>query len=125
MKSYVILFVALSMLVKPLWPVVEYAMNYDYIVTVLCENKEKPQLQCDGKCYLAKQLAKASEQSDKDPFGENRSKIRTQYPVFFQPLRPIHLTTAFLLAPQDNFKGGPVLISTLFTSDISEPPELG
>lgn len=33
-------------------------MNYNYIKTTLCENKEKPVLKCDGKCYLAKQLKK-------------------------------------------------------------------
>lgn len=39
----------------------EYFFNYDYIVTELCENKEKPELHCNGKCHLMKELAKASE----------------------------------------------------------------
>ena len=54
------------MLVKPLWPVMEYVVNYDYIANVLCENKDKPQLQCNGKCYLAKQLKKAQREQDKN-----------------------------------------------------------
>lgn len=37
-------------------PVVEYIVNYDYIVTVLCENVDKPELQCNGKCHVAKEL---------------------------------------------------------------------
>ncbi|KAB5491471.1 hypothetical protein [Flagellimonas sp.] len=44
---------------KPIVPYVEYAFNYDYISTVLCVNKEKPKLNCDGKCYLAKMLAES------------------------------------------------------------------
>lgn len=72
MKSYVILFVALTMLVKPLWPVVEYIANYDYIANVLCENKDKPELKCDGKCYLSQMLAKESKQSEENPFGDKR-----------------------------------------------------
>ncbi len=49
------------MLVKPVLPVVEYMVNYDYISKVLCENKAKPKLKCNGKCHLMKELAKASE----------------------------------------------------------------
>ncbi len=32
--------------------------NQSYIVLTLCENKNKPQMKCNGKCYLAKQLKK-------------------------------------------------------------------
>ena len=46
------------MLVKPAIPFLEYIVNYDYIVKELCENKDKPELKCNGKCHLAKQLAK-------------------------------------------------------------------
>ena len=43
-------------MVKPLMPIIDYYANYDYIATVLCENKDKPYLECNGKCYLQKQL---------------------------------------------------------------------
>lgn len=35
-----------------------YFANKAYIAAVLCENKDKPQLGCEGKCYLKKQLSK-------------------------------------------------------------------
>jgi hypothetical protein len=47
-------------MVKPVMPIIEYYANYDYIATVLCENKDKPYLDCNGKCYLEKQLKKAN-----------------------------------------------------------------
>ncbi|MBS9463672.1 hypothetical protein KIM67_14730 [Flagellimonas sp. 389] len=72
MKSLVICFVAILMLVKPLWPVAEYILNYDYISNVLCENKDKPQLQCNGKCYLAVMIAKETEQNEENPFGTSQ-----------------------------------------------------
>ena len=75
MKSAVIIFVALTMLLKPLWPVADYIVNYDYIVNVLCENKDKPQLNCDGKCYLAKQLAKEIEDDGKNPFEQRQVSV--------------------------------------------------
>ena len=49
------------MLLKPLIPVLEYIAYYDYIKTELCVNKDKPEMHCDGKCYLAKQMTKANE----------------------------------------------------------------
>lgn len=124
MKSYVILFVALIMLIKPLWPVGEYIMNYDYIVNVLCENKDKPELQCNGKCYLAQMLADESQQNENSPFGKEQSKTKIQHVVFFQLLPLLDLEFSFDSKKENNFKIYQTLISTLFTSDITQPPEV-
>jgi type III secretory pathway component EscV len=55
------LIIVLFMFLKPLFPVLEYAVNYDYISKVLCVNKAKPMMHCNGKCHLMKELAKAQE----------------------------------------------------------------
>ena len=68
MKQFLAIPLIFIMLVKPLWPVMDYIINYDYIVTHLCENRDKPQLQCDGKCYLAQLLAKENGQQEDNPF---------------------------------------------------------
>jgi len=47
-------------MVRPLVLIMEYYANYDYIANVLCENKDKPYLECNGKCYLEKQLNKVN-----------------------------------------------------------------
>ena len=47
-------------MVRPLVPIMEYYANYDYIANVLCENRDKPYLECNGKCYLEKQLNKTN-----------------------------------------------------------------
>lgn len=72
MKKVVILF-AVAIFFKPIIPVIEYVVNYDYISKVLCENKDKPQLKCNGKCHLMKELAKASE-SDKPSSNPSEKK---------------------------------------------------
>ncbi|MFD2520619.1 hypothetical protein [Emticicia soli] len=41
----------------------QYEINKDYIIKNYCVNKNRPQLHCDGKCYLAKKL-KAAEERD-------------------------------------------------------------
>ena len=60
MKKLIII-VILAIFLKPILPVVDYVINYEYISKVRCENKAKPQLKCNGKCHLMKELAKASE----------------------------------------------------------------
>jgi uncharacterized iron-regulated protein len=37
---------------------VNYEVNKDYISKVLCENKEKKAMHCEGKCHLKKELDK-------------------------------------------------------------------
>ncbi len=49
------------MLLKPVLPVLEYIAFYDYFKNELCENKENIELECNGKCHLTKELAKASD----------------------------------------------------------------
>lgn len=81
MKSFVFAIV-LMVLLKPIFPVVEYVVNYDYISKVLCENKAKPVLKCNGKCHLMKQLAKESE-SEK-PLSSNKKALQEIEILFFQ-----------------------------------------
>jgi hypothetical protein len=119
----VILFVAVLMLVKPLWPLAEYVVNYDYIIENLCENKDKPQMNCDGKCYLAKQLAKESEDKEKNPFDGEKSNTEIQHVVFFQNLSPFDLETCINDSGYTNFGTTQFLTSSLFVTDISQPPE--
>lgn len=77
--KYLFYIFSFLILFKPAFPVIEYLVNYDYIRKVLCINKDKPQLQCDGKCYLMKQLAKnASDERDKDKT-ERKNKVETPF----------------------------------------------
>ena len=41
-----------------------YKVNKEYITRVLCQNRDKPQLHCDGKCYLAKKLKEQQQKQD-------------------------------------------------------------
>lgn len=41
-----------------------YLVNKEYIATTLCENREMPEMKCDGKCYLRKQLQQHHEEKE-------------------------------------------------------------
>lgn len=72
------------MLFQPLMPVVEYIVAYDYILKELCINTDKPELQCDGTCYLSKQIAKEMGNNTDNPFQHKR--VKTELPQIIQEL---------------------------------------
>lgn len=41
------------------WVYISFLANKDYIAKNICENRAKPKLHCNGKCYLYKELKKA------------------------------------------------------------------
>ena len=41
-----------------------YQLNKEYITRVLCKNRDKPQLHCNGHCFLAKKLKAQEEKKD-------------------------------------------------------------
>jgi|APTNR8051073442_1049403.scaffolds.fasta_scaffold00575_24 hypothetical protein len=66
---------------------VEYYANKDFIKRVLCINTARPELHCDGKCYLMTKLreAEAEKQSEMPaPLRDKHLDIQLFNPVFFQ-----------------------------------------
>lgn len=45
-----------------------YFVNQSEIIELFCINKEKPQLQCDGKCHLATQFSEIEKDTENTPF---------------------------------------------------------
>lgn len=45
-------------MLKAVTPFISYTLNKAYIIKEYCINKAKPELKCDGKCYLKKQIEK-------------------------------------------------------------------
>lgn len=56
-----------------------FEVNRDYIAEVLCVNKKKPEMHCNGQCYLKKQMKKAEEKQAAT--GES-SRAKTEFQVF-------------------------------------------
>lgn len=47
--------------------VLNYEINKTEIAETKCENKDKPELHCDGQCYLSKQLKQAEQKENPVP----------------------------------------------------------
>ena len=58
-SSLLLIFLLLSKLLFSLFWQLKYELNKAEITQKYCENKNRPELHCNGQCYLAKQLKKA------------------------------------------------------------------
>jgi hypothetical protein len=70
----------LSPILAKLFVYAEFKSNQAYIAATLCENRDRPELNCEGKCYLMKKL-KAAE--DKEKKQENQAQKKASVDLFF------------------------------------------
>ena len=86
MKNIVFIVITF-ILFKPVFPVLDYIVNYDYISTQLCENIEKPELKCNGKCHLKKELASEAKK-DNPKSNEHKSNSITFEVLYCENITP-------------------------------------
>ncbi|WP_238857937.1 hypothetical protein [Poritiphilus flavus] len=87
-KAGVFFFVFLYMLAmyRPVAPVFEYIVNQDYIAEFFCINQDKPELDCNGKCYLMQMLNEQNEEKQRNL----PSILMEEYPIGFVVLLDVH-----------------------------------
>ena len=124
-KNVILIITAFVMLTKPLWPIVDYVVNYDYIANVLCENKDKPEMHCNGKCHLTKELAKEAGAEDKNPLNSNTSKTEIPQFIISENIHEYIFTSETEITSVKNIGYLPNLNSFLFIPKILHPPQLG
>ena len=66
-------------------PLFEYIIEHDYIAEFLCVNRDRPELKCEGKCYLMQQLA----QQHKEKRQNLPPIAMEEYPIGFVELLTI------------------------------------
>lgn len=117
---YSILFIS-YMVFRPLIPLAEYAVNYNYIVKTLCENKSKPELHCNGKCYLSKELAKANSDTESTPFNKIKNSGQKILDIYTLPEITKVIINGKIIISNFNFtyETG---YSFLFLKHIFKPP---
>ena len=97
-----------------------FKLNQDFIAKVLCINKERPKLKCDGNCYLNKELKKNN--------GDDR-KANINFPINKQEQK-INFFTRKLASNKNYYKTtnkqiskNEILYSYLIVKEFFHPPE--
>jgi hypothetical protein len=99
--------------------VISYHINKTYIAKVLCENKEVPQMQCNGKCQLKKQLVAEETKKESEPVSvENLPEVFWTMAQEEQAEKqfPTYCTNSPIVS---------IFQSTNFPSSIFHPPTVG
>jgi hypothetical protein len=119
--AYILLIATLLPTFSQWGTIAYYHVNKDYIASVLCENRAKPELHCDGQCYLAKKLNAQQEQQDKAT--TERVQKTPDFQLFYQAglqfsFQPVVVTPAINLP--DYFRAS--YSSPLYT--LFQPPRV-
>jgi hypothetical protein len=124
-KSFAIFFLCVYSLVllKPLFPFIDYAINKEYISKNLCENRTKPKLNCNGKCHLMKQLKKASAETPSD--GNTTKAASNQEENCFHVNSLFGFNTNVIVSQTDKFYIKTInnLLPLTYLQDIFHPPQ--
>jgi hypothetical protein len=118
-----IFIVLIALFLKPILPVVDYVVNYEYISKVLCENKDKPKLQCNGKCHLMKELAKAAD-TENPKSSDKKSFSPIQEVLFFKEIKTYNLVSCGCSKQAKNSSSYLNLYSFLNTNSEFHPPTI-
>lgn len=82
----------LKVLVSPIL-FLDYELRKEYIIQNYCVNKERPELHCDGKCYLSQRLQQAQAQDEQRATNQFISELFS--------LETVELTTSFCFTTGD------------------------
>ncbi len=108
------------MLFKPILPIVEYVVLYDYIKNELCVNRDKPEMECNGKCHLAKEMANAND-TESDTGNKKIFSVEVG-PVFCQLLTEDFFTTTEQIYKAKIRSAQDFMADQLYLHSIFKPP---
>lgn len=117
----IVFIICFTMLLKPIVPVLDYFWNYDYITSELCENKDKPIMGCNGKCYLMKELAKASE-SEKPISSDKKHSTTETTDLFLADFTTYDFPTSAVFSSSELNASYCNLYANLSTDSCFHPP---
>src|SRR5476651_2346896 len=92
--AYLLMIVLVAANFSRLFIYAGFELNRNYIATKLCENRDKPWLHCNGKCYFMKKIKQAEDkekneerQSQKNLFQEASSPVSTKISFYSKLLQ--------------------------------------
>ena len=103
--------------------VVEFTTNNKAFTEKYCTNKTKPELKCNGKCHLNKEIKKISESNK--PLQSEKSENRN-FPIeilFYQETKIFHSLFSFLVKDKTINAFYLNKYNPIFTNKLFHPPQ--
>ena len=95
-----------------------FELNQGYIAAELCVNRDKPQLHCNGKCYLMRKLKQAEQKEKSRDREEQRSMFQLGIIVEKLSFCPFVAGVTKIYQPERSFR------LPQFAADIFQPPRV-
>jgi hypothetical protein len=96
----------------------DYQLNKNYIAANLCENRNRPEMKCAGKCYLCRRLKNEEKKDQDNPERKAENKFEsTSFPSGLV-LHPPVISTITVQYP--HFQES---VSISFTGSVFHPPQ--
>lgn len=97
----------------------DFKLNQDYISKVLCINREKPQLECNGQCILMKKMKKSQEAESPEQNHIPKSQLLEIFSPIVNGFRPLNFP--YLVKKYSFFVEQ---ITTRSLSNLFHPPRI-
>ncbi|MFD1143721.1 hypothetical protein ACFQ4C_21510 [Larkinella insperata] len=105
------------------WSTIAYfQINKQYIARVLCENRDRPELHCDGQCYLARRLKAQQEKEDQQTAEQVQNLPVVQ--LFTPPLERFAFPTPLIYTPDQPVFTHQLRAYWAFLPVLPHPPQL-
>jgi len=125
MKKYFTIILLAVIAIRPMYYVglvAYYETHINEIIEKYCVNKDIPELKCNGKCHLAKQIA--TPQNNLQDYNKSISKISFAfYPLFFQEIKNT-IYSQLELKDKQTIYNYSLDYSYLWVHKITQPPRL-
>jgi hypothetical protein len=99
-----------------------YELRKDYIIQNFCENKNRPELKCDGQCYLAKQIKAAQDEDERKATDSFLSKLYQVEHIENDSNMSLSYDYDLYFFPQSMIETAQHLFAQNFNSAIFHPP---
>ncbi|GAB2976027.1 hypothetical protein GCM10027049_08440 [Mucilaginibacter puniceus] len=96
-----------------------FELNKKYIAATLCENRDKPQLHCNGKCYFMKKINQANE---KEKSAERQAQKNLFQEVFYATVTTNVFYNQFIQLVITPYQYSD---QSVFPGSIYQPPRVG
>jgi hypothetical protein len=103
--------------------VVEFITNNEAFTEKYCANKKKPEIKCNGKCHLNKEVKKTTESNKSLPSEKSENRNFTLEILFYQETKIYNSLVSFSV--KDNTINAFYLNSynPIFTNKLFHPPK--
>jgi hypothetical protein len=79
LTAYLLIIALITVNFSRLFVYAGFELNKTYIATTLCENRDKPLLHCNGKCYFMKKIKQAQDKENSDSRQSQKNLFQEAY----------------------------------------------